>query len=69
MKQKKESNFLVMKVKDLKNFAPNLKIDWLKLINDQLLNSQEVSDHDEAGIYSPSTMTSWSLALDTIDKE
>ena len=68
MKHKGVSEKSVLKVKDLKTFAPNLNVDWIKIINDQLLDSMKLSEEDEILLYSQKSLTSLATTLDTMDK-
>lgn len=57
-----------MKVQDLKDFTPNLSIDWLNTLNDQLFDSLNLKEKDKILLHSPSKLKSLSLALENIDK-
>jgi hypothetical protein len=58
----------LVQVKNLKNFSSNLKIDWLTVLNELLLNSVKLSEDDEVQLYSPKSLKSISKALETLDK-
>lgn len=58
-----------MAVETLKDLTPNLKIDWLKVINDQLLSSLKVKEDEDIKLVSRDKLTSLVKALDTIDKK
>lgn len=68
MKHKGVSEKRVLKVKELNDYTPNLNVDWLSIMNDQLLNSVKLSEDDDILLYSPDTLKSLAADLSTIDK-
>lgn len=56
-----------IKLKDLKNLTRNLSLDWVHIINDQLLKSDFVTDEDEMLLYSPGLLQSYLSWFDEID--
>lgn len=68
MKQKGIPEEKVLRVKDLNTFTPNLNLDWLHIINEQLPLSIKLSEQDEILLISPTTLKSLATALETIDK-
>lgn len=62
------SEFISMKVKELKNYTPNLDIDWVQIINDQLINAENISEEDEIMLNSPSTLRAIVTLLERLDK-
>lgn len=68
MKHKGTSEKIVLEVKDLSEYTSNLSINWLKVINDQLLSSVTLGEQNEILLYSPTTLKTLALALETIDK-
>lgn len=69
MQHKGESDHTIMKIKELKYLTPNLEVDWVQIINDQLLNSVKITEEDDVLVVHPPTLKSFSAALDTIDKK
>lgn len=57
-----------MNIKDLNDFTPNLNIDWVKVVNGQVMAPLRVTQESKLLLHSPSTLKSLSLALETIDK-
>ena len=57
-----------VKVKEIKKYAPNLKVDWVQILNDQLLYSVNTTDEDEIFIQSATTFNESLSALESIDK-
>lgn len=68
MKHKGTSDKIVLEVKDMKDYSSNLNVNWLQIINDQLLDSMKLTEQDEILIYSPATLKSLAVALETADK-
>lgn len=58
----------VIKVKQLKESTPNLQINWLQVLNDQLLRSLKLTEDDEIYFKYPDMMKTWAAALETMDK-
>lgn len=63
-----EEVYIVLKIKDLQSYAPNLKIDWLSFINHHKFNSSFLTEDDEIRLYNPEIFKPLLLALNTIDK-
>lgn len=57
-----------MKTKDIQELTPNLKINWLQVINDQLLKEQHISKDDDVVLVSPDTLKSFAEAVEGMDK-
>lgn len=60
--------YIVGKVKDLKDLTPNLDIDWLKIINDFMFDSDSVTEDDVIHLYGPILLNASSQFLETVDK-
>lgn len=65
---KKKPEEIVLKVKDIKSYAPNLNVDWVKIINDRVLHSAKVTEEDEVVLLLPNTFKSMSSAIGSIDQ-
>lgn len=63
-----QSTSELIKVKELKESTPNLQINWLQVLNDQLLRSLKLTEDDEIYFKYPDTMKTWAAALETMDK-
>ena len=57
-----------VKVKDMKDLVPDLKVDWLRVINDHLLRSKMITEEDKIDIESLETFISISKSLASIDE-
>lgn len=58
----------LIKVEDLNDYTPNLNIDWVTAINNQLMKELHVKQDGKILIHSPTTLKSLAQALDGIDK-
>jgi hypothetical protein len=63
-----EVNEKVIQVKELENLLPELKIDWLKAINDQLMKDSKVSGNDFVLMKNFKVMQKLTELLVTTDK-
>ena len=58
-----------VKIKEIKYFAPDLKIDWLHVINDHFLQSEYLTEEDEINIESPGKLKLMLKTLASLDKQ
>lgn len=58
----------LMRVKDLSDALPHIKINWLKYFNNQLFSTSQITEDEEVLVTNPESLNQTLLLLSTIDK-
>jgi hypothetical protein len=64
-----KTNRTMFAIKDLKRLTPNLKIDWLKVINELLLSESKLTENDEILVEVPMKIKRLDKFMTTVDKK
>jgi hypothetical protein len=59
----------IVQIKNLKEMFPNLDLDWLKIVNLQLMEHSQKSEDDEIMIENPELMQQLATVLTKLDKK